>query len=108
MGAAEIVLDGFAPSLTLSLNELHLWELGCGRLYDLTLTLLNDGIEVDRVTSYFGMRSVDLTDRAFRLNGKTVFGRWVLDQGFYPDGIYTAPTDEALKNDILYFYFRIL
>lgn len=102
MGAAEIVLDGFAPSLTLSLNELHLWELGCGRLYDLTLTLLNDGIEVDRVTSYFGMRSVDLTDRAFRLNGKTVFGRWVLDQGFYPDGIYTAPTDEDLKNDILY------
>lgn len=102
MGAAEIVLDGFAPSLTLSLNELYLWELGCGRLYDLTLTLLNDGIEVDRVTSYFGMRSVDLTDRAFRLNGKTVFGRWVLDQGFYPDGIYTAPADEALKNDILY------
>ena len=36
------------------------------------------------------------------LNGKSVFGRWVLDQGYYPDGIYTAPSDEALKADILY------
>lgn len=50
--------------------------------------------------SYFGLRSVQLDDGVFRLNGKAVFQRLVLDQGFYPDGIYTAPTDEALLADI--------
>ena len=35
------------------------------------------------------------------LNGKSIFGRFILDQGYYPDGVYTAPTDEALKNDII-------
>lgn len=49
-----------------------------------------------------GMHTPELKYKSYEiLNGKPVFGRWVLDQGFYPDGIYTAPTDEALKNDIL-------
>jgi len=54
------------------------------------------------VHSYFGMREVALDGLKFTLNGKAVFQRVVLDQGFYPDGIITAPTDEALKNDIIY------
>ena len=48
------------------------------------------------------MRSVALDGMKFKVNNEVVFGRWVLDQGFYPDGIYTAPTDEALKNDIMF------
>ena len=51
--------------------------------------------------SYFALRSVCFDGDKFLLNGKSVFMRMVLDQGFYPDGIYTAPTDEALHGDIL-------
>lgn len=79
----------------IKLDEIHLWEVGCGRLYDLELTFGED-----KVKSYFGLRNVKIDDYKFLINGKSVFQRLVLDQGFYPDGIYTAPTDEALENDI--------
>ena len=59
---------------------------------------------LDRVTSYFALRSVGIAqgpDKNTRivLNGKPVFLIGPLDQGFWPDGLYTAPTDEALKSD---------
>ncbi len=79
----------------IKLDEIHLWEVGCGRLYDLELTFGED-----KVKSYFGLRNIKLDDYKFLINGKSVFQRLVLDQGFYPDGIYTAPTDEALENDV--------
>ena len=94
-------ITGNSVMLTVPLSEKHLWEVGVGNLYDVELTLTKNGKPVDRAASYFGLRSVSLVGRTFRLNGQVVFGRWVLDQGFYPDGIYTAPTDEDLKNDIL-------
>ena len=80
---------------TLELAEKHLWELGKGGLYDLTLTFGED-----TVNSYFGLRSILYTDKKFYLNGKSVFQRTILDQGFYPDGVYTAPSDEELIADI--------
>ncbi|MFR5854051.1 MAG: glycoside hydrolase family 2 protein [Lachnospiraceae bacterium] len=95
MGAASVKADGGLVWLHLSLQETHLWELGCGRLYDLKLTY-----GADTVQSYAGLRSVRLDGYRFLLNGKSVFQRTVLDQGFYPDGIYTAPSDQALENDI--------
>lgn len=79
----------------LKLSEIHLWEVGQGNLYDLELTFGED-----KVKSYFGLREVRLDNMKFYLNGKSVFQRLVLDQGFYPDGIYTAPTEEALIRDI--------
>ncbi len=102
MGEASAVVSGMTTTLSIPLAESHLWEVGAGRLYDLSITVEKDGKALDTVESYFGLREVAITDRKFLLNGKSIFGRWVLDQGFYPDGIYTAPTDEALKNDILY------
>ena len=81
--------------LTLPLDELHLWEPGAGRLYDLDLSFSDD-----KVSSYFGMREVKLDGYRFLINGKSVFQRLILDQGFYPDSIYTAPSDEALSGDI--------
>ena len=79
----------------IKLDEIHLWEVGCGRLYDLELTFGDD-----KIKSYFGLRNVKLDDYKFLINGKSVFQRLVLDQGFYSDGIYTAPTDEDLEKDI--------
>ena len=102
MGDAETVVSSAEPFVSLKLSELFLWDVGAGNLYDAKIEIVKDGVVVDSIDSYFGMRSVALTDGAFLLNGRKVFGRWVLDQGFYPDGIYTAPNDEALKNDIIY------
>jgi beta-galactosidase/beta-glucuronidase len=81
--------------LEIKLTEKHIWELGCGRLYDLILKFDND-----EVKSYFGLRSIALDGMKFKLNGKSTFQRLILDQGFYSDGIYTAPSDEELIRDI--------
>lgn len=96
VGHCEGTVTFRSGSADLPLSELHLWEVGEGRLYDLTVTLGDDTVH-----SYFGMRSVDCKDGFLYLNGKPVFQRLVLDQGFYPDGIYTAPTAKELENDIL-------
>ena len=95
MGEACVKGNNSVFTMQIKLDELHLWELGCGRLYDLALSFGED-----RVKSYFGMRSVRLDGMKFMLNNKSVFQRLVLDQGFYPDGIYTAKTDHELKRDI--------
>ena len=96
MGSVKLnVKNGFFLT-SIKLEELHLWEIGNGRLYDLEIKF-ND----DVVKSYFGMREVAIEGLKFKLNGKTVFLRTVLDQGFYPDGIHTAKSDDDLKRDII-------
>ncbi|MBQ8803774.1 MAG: beta-galactosidase [Tyzzerella sp.] len=95
MGEASVkVIDG-TTDVMLDLKEKHLWELGEGRLYDLTLTFGDD-----YVVSYFGLRNVRMDGLKFLLNGESAFQRLVLDQGYYPDGIYTAPTEEEMIRDI--------
>jgi beta-galactosidase/beta-glucuronidase len=95
VGRASAVTSGNLVRLQLPLSETHLWEVGKGGLYDLQLTFGDD-----KVQSYFGLRSLRLDGFQFLINEKSVFQRLVLDQGYYPDGIYTAPTAEALENDI--------
>lgn len=82
-------------TFSVKLAEKHLWQIGDGKLYDVELSF-----GADRVKSYFGLREVCMEGKKFLLNGKSVFQRLVLDQGFYPDGIYTAPSDQALEQDI--------
>ena len=95
MGGAHIESASGVFECEVKLAEKHLWEVGRGRLYDVKITF-----GADAVKTYFGLRNVWLDGYKFMLNGKSVFQRLVLDQGFYPDGIYTAPSDEALHNDI--------
>ena len=95
MGGAALSVEGDVVRGEVVLAEKHLWELGQGRLYDVALTFGED-----RVQSYFGLREVQLDGFQFLLNGRSVFQRMVLDQGFYPDGIYTAPREEDLVQDI--------
>ena len=87
-------------TVTLNLAEKHLWDLGQGNLYDLEFTLSDGEATLDAAKGYFGLREVGLNEKGMTINGRVFFGRWVLDQGFYPDGIYTAPSDAALKKDI--------
>jgi len=89
----------------LSVPNMKLWSPDNPFLYDLTVSLYHNGEKVDEVKSYFGMREVRLGQgedgytRLF-LNDEPLFQFGLLDQGFWPDGIYTAPTEEALKYDI--------
>ena len=99
VGSATKEIKGRYARFTLPLAEKHLWDLGCGNLYDLKFTLETDG-GTDILSSYAGLREVRIDGFKVLINGKSVFQRTVLDQGFYPDGIYTAPSDEALKRDI--------
>ena len=94
VGTAEGQID-YKGELVVQLSETHLWEIGKGRLYDVTVTF-----EEDVVKSYFGLREVSYEGRKFLLNGKSVFQRMVLDQGYYPDGIYTAKDLDELTRDI--------
>ena len=83
------------------LSNIRPWSPDSPTLYDVEITLP----EGDRITSYFGMRKVMVrkdsagVDRIF-LNGSPLFGIGPLDQGWWPDGLYTAPTDAALRFDI--------
>jgi len=93
----------FAPQLELGVPEadVHLWGPGEGNLYDLKIELLDaNGAVVDQAKSYAGLRSVTIDRKAVKINGRPVFQRQVLDQGYYPDGILTAPTEQDLIRDI--------
>ncbi|MEU6713501.1 sugar-binding domain-containing protein [Nonomuraea sp. NPDC046802] len=82
-------------------ERVRLWSPEDPHLYDLRIDLLDgDGAVVDTATSYAGLRSVAIDGHAVLLNGRARFQRLVLDQGYYPDGLMTAPTDEALLRDI--------
>lgn len=96
VGKTSIQSKGGILTFTLPLSEKRLWEVGKGVLYDLKLSYGNDEVQ-----SYFGLRKIRFNGYKFMLNEKSVFQRLVLDQGFYPDGIYTAPSDEELEKDVL-------
>lgn len=99
------VTDSAGATITLQLENAKLWSPESPFLYDLTIKLLDGDEVVDQVTSYFGMRKVEMlpdSKGALRifLNDVPVFNYGLLDQGFFPDGLYTAPSDEALRYDI--------
>ncbi|HEY6803057.1 MAG TPA: sugar-binding domain-containing protein [Pyrinomonadaceae bacterium] len=77
-----------------------LWSPESPHLYDLKLRLYQDNELRDEVTSYCGLRKIELRDGKFLLNGKKCYLKLVLDQGYWPDGYLTAPSDEALQTDI--------
>jgi beta-galactosidase/beta-glucuronidase len=78
-----------------------LWSPEHPTLYDLRLELLDpDGEVLDSVESYFGMRKIEVKDGKVLLNDRPLYQRLVLDQGYFPEGILTAPTDEDLRRDV--------
>jgi len=82
-------------------DRVRLWSPEDPHLFDLTLELRDEtGAVVDRVQSYTGLRSVSIDGQAILINGRPVFQRLVLDQGYWPQSLMTAPDDEALRRDI--------
>lgn len=92
--------------VTLSVPNAKLWSPETPHLYDLEVVLVKNGKEVDKVKSYAAMRKISTKmgkDHIIRLqlNNKDYFQFGTLDQGYWPDGLYTAPSDEALQYDII-------
>lgn len=93
---AVIPLPGFKP-----------WSPDSPHLYDLEMTLTDGGKELDRVKSYFGMRKIEIQPNAagqpqVYLNGEEIFQYGPLDQGYWPDGVLTPPSEEAAAFDLEY------
>ena len=87
--------------VVVALKKAKLWSPESPFLYDVVYEVKNaEGETLDRVDAYVGMRKVHIDGNRIYLNNKPYYQRLVLDQGFYPDGIWTAPSDEALKHDI--------
>jgi beta-galactosidase/beta-glucuronidase len=91
--------------LQITMSEPKLWSPDSPFLYDLRLTLQDSNRTLDSIGSYFGMRKIEMKpdDKLaphIYLNNQLIFQFGLLDQGFWPDGLYTAPTDEALRSDI--------
>jgi len=92
-------------NIDISIPNLRLWTPDDPYLYNLSLKLTSELNKYDEVSSYFGMRKIDIQkdekgmDRIF-LNNKYTYNLGTLDQGFWPDGLYTAPNDEAMVYDI--------
>ena len=104
-GNVQVAKGATAAKLKLSIPNCKLWSPDSPFLYDLVITIKENGNEIDQIRSYFGMRKISLgkDDKGILrlcLNNKPLFQFGPLDQGFWPDGIYTAPTDEALRYDI--------
>ncbi|GAB2566950.1 glycoside hydrolase family 2 protein [Kribbella endophytica] len=102
--AAEVRADlDLAPRLVLAVpaDRVRLWDTTDPHLYDVRLELVDaDGAVVDQAASYAGLRSVSINGQAVLINGKHVFQRLVLDQGYWPESLMTAPSEEALVADI--------
>ncbi|MFW6042758.1 MAG: glycoside hydrolase family 2 protein [Marinilabiliaceae bacterium] len=94
-----------SQTVNVDIDSPKLWTPESPFLYDMEVVLFSDGKEVDKVDSYFAMRkvSIERDDKGIvrlQLNNENYFHFGTLDQGWWPDGLYTAPTDEALEYDV--------
>lgn len=97
----ETVAANALSTVILPVKKMKTWSPENPFLYDVELRVIDKaGNVVDEVKSYAGMRKVHIEGKKIYLNNQPYYQRLVLDQGFYPDGIWTAPSDEALKKDI--------
>ena len=110
MEGANVVASGQSinnlPVEVVMPQNVRLWSPDDPFLYNLEITLYNGSKQLDKVNSYAAMRkySTKRDDEGIvrlRLNNKDLFQFGPLDQGWWPDGLYTAPTDEALEHDII-------
>lgn len=82
------------------LEGIHMWWPHDPALYDLTIETVVAGEVVDQLDTYFGMRKVEVVNGKVLLNNHVMYQRLILDQGYWPDGLLTAPSDDALRKDV--------
>ena len=96
----SVTADNPRVSTSVTVSDPKLWSTGTPNLYDVTFELVQGERVVDLVKSYFGFRSVSTENGRVILNGRPIFLKMVLDQGYWPDSILTPPSDEAIQYDI--------
>ena len=95
-----VVCETCSLDMTLNGSDIKLWSVGAPELYDVELILTAGGKETDRVQSYFGMREIKTENGRILLNGKPLYQKLVLDQGYWPQSGLTPPDEKALEYDI--------
>ena len=99
--AKKVVPQVEGMPIIVPMKKYQTWSPENPKLYDVEYIISDkDGKVLDKISSYLGMRKVHTDGNKVYLNNKPYYQRLVLDQGFYPDGIWTAPSDEALRRDI--------
>lgn len=99
-GKAEGKVNAGSVQLEIPLARIKTWSPETPDLYDIEFMVLKNEEIVDKVRSYFGMRKVSVKNNRILLNNEPYYLKMALDQGYYPDGLYTAPSDEDLKRDV--------
>ncbi len=100
VATASGVAAGPRVTVAAAVTNPRWWSVGSPNLYEVTFELRRDGKALDRVSSYFGFREVGVEGNRMTLNRNPIYPKLVLDQGYWPDGILTPPTDEAIQFDI--------
>ena len=105
MECGNVINKGRGTEVSLHVPQMKLWSPDSPYLYDVEVNIVRDGAVVDRVSGYAAMREISYRKDAsghkrMYLNGEPLFQYGPLDQGWWPDGLYTAPSDEALVFDI--------
>ena len=100
----ESVAEGATPAgnttVILGIENPEVWSPDNPHLYDMKYALIKNGIIIDEIDGYAALRKVHVDGNTYYLNNKPIFLRFALIQGFYADGVWTAPNDRALKGDI--------
>lgn len=92
--------DGPRANLALMVSDPRLWSPASPQLYDVVFELKRGGAVLDKVSSYFGFRSVSVENGRVAINGRPTFLKLVLDQGYWPQSILTPPSEDAIQYDI--------
>lgn len=105
MENGNVINKGRGTEVVLDVPQMKLWSPDSPYLYDVEINIVRDGAVVDHVSGYAAMREISCERDAdgykrMCLNGEPLFQYGTLDQGWWPDGLYTAPSDEALAFDI--------
>ena len=100
LAATQTPAEGARLSAAAQVRDPRLWSVESPNLYDVVFELRRGGDVVDRVQSYFGFRQVAVESGRVRINGRPVYIKMVLDQGYWPESTLTPPTDEAIQYDI--------
>lgn len=82
------------------LEGFHMWWPHDPKLYDLTIETIVGDVVVDRVDTYFGMRKIEVVGNKVLLNNQVLYQKLILDQGYWADGLLTAPSDDCLRKDV--------
>lgn len=98
--SGSIAAEGERANLGLYVDDPVKWNLGQGNLYDVAFELRHGAEVLDRVNSYYAYRAVHLENGRFHLNGRPIYLKMVLDQGYWMESTLTPPTDEAIQYDI--------